>query len=156
MELDTVFGIPAHPLFAHAAVVLVPLAAVAAVVAVAVRSWRAWLVPVAFVLAGAGAVSTALVQESGEPLEERIEDTRGDTHLLEEHTEEGEQVLPFAAGFAVLLGGWVAAERVDKAKAALVPVVVLSLLAGTAAVVQVTRVGHSGAKAAWDDVLQED
>ena len=70
MELDTLFGLPAHPLIVHAVVVLVPLAAIGGI-AIALSAWvRAhigWLV-VAFAVAGV--VLVPLATGSGEALEE--------------------------------------------------------------------------------------
>ncbi len=51
MEFDELFGIPAHPLLVHAAVVLLPLAAVAIVIVAAVPRARRHYAPIALVLA---------------------------------------------------------------------------------------------------------
>ena len=40
MEIENLFGLPAHPLIVHGAVVLVPLAAIGTILIVASRSLR--------------------------------------------------------------------------------------------------------------------
>ena len=49
MSIDNLFGLPAHPLVVHAAVVLLPMAAIATVVVAAVPRWRRPYAPLAFV-----------------------------------------------------------------------------------------------------------
>ena len=69
---EEVFGIPAHPLLVHAAVVFVPLqilAAFAYALVPFVRHYIAWLVAGLAALAPATAL---LAQESGEAFQERL------------------------------------------------------------------------------------
>jgi hypothetical protein len=120
--------------------------------------WRRILAPVALGVAAIAVVGTYLVQESGPALEEHVEDAGRRSELLEEHTEMGEDLLPFVIGFLVLAGAATAVvlakgDGADRYKAAVVPLAVLTLLAGAASTVQVVRIGHSGAKAAWDDTV---
>ncbi len=154
MEIDEIFGLPAHPLLVHAAVVLVPLAALG-LLAVALRSsWRRTFGPLLVVMAFGALVSTGLAQGSGEQLERRVEETK----LVEAHTDEGERVLPWAVAVFVLAVGAVAAGPLAKRVPALesrafgVGLVALSVVASAGAVFTVVEVGHSGAKAAWDDL----
>ena len=65
MSLDNLFGLPAHPLVVHAAVVLLPIAAIATVVVAAVPRWRRPYALLAFVVALAAAGAIWLAQESG-------------------------------------------------------------------------------------------
>src|SRR5689334_10742605 len=97
MELEELFGLPAHPIVVHAAVVLLPLAALGTLVCAAVPRWRRAYAPIALVLALVALGAVWLAQGSGEALEERVEETQ----LVEAHTEQGERVLPWAAGLAV-------------------------------------------------------
>ena len=97
MELDNIFGVPAHPLIVHAVVVLVPLAALGALACVFspwVRRRYGWLVAAFAVL---DIVLVPLATGSGESLEERVPETA----LVEKHTEMGEQLLPWVIGLAV-------------------------------------------------------
>jgi hypothetical protein len=139
----------------HAAVVLLPLAAVATIVVALVPRARRHYAPVAFGLALAATVAVGLAQGSGEELEDRVDETA----LVEAHTEKGEQVLPWAVLTLLVSGAVVAAGPLqrrfgDKVKPAVVTGVLTAgaLVAGIGATVTVIDVGHSGAKATWNDV----
>jgi len=159
MELDTLFGLPAHPLIVHAVVVLVPLAAVGGI-AIAVSGWvRAhigWLV-VAFALLSV--VLIPLATGSGEALEKDTEESA----LLEKHTEMGEQLLPWVVALAVgTLVVMLLARAVSRlpdgsappawaSRGVVIAIAVLTVVAATGTLVQVARIGHSGAKATWTE-----
>lgn len=97
LEVDHVFGLPAHPLLVHGAVVLVPLAAIAFLVAGARDSWRrAYYLPVT-IGAVAGGVFAFLARESGEPLSESV---RRAGARVGEHPEQGDTAFFFAMLFA--------------------------------------------------------
>ena len=150
MELDTIFGLPAHPLLVHIPVMLIPLTTIAVLAALVVVRWRRWLAVIALGLGVVALAGTYLVQESGDPLEERVEDNRPESDLIEEHTHMGDELLPFVGVFVVLLAGAAWAARDGRRLAA--PLAALALLGGAASTVEVVRIGHSGAKAAWEDV----
>jgi hypothetical protein len=157
VDLSELFGLPAHPLVVHAAVVLLPLAAIATVVCAALPRARRFYAPVALGLALFATLAVGLAQSSGEELEEQVDET----HLVEEHTEQGEQVLPWAIAVAVAAAAVTAIPLLDRRRPALrgrgvtAAVVVVSLAAGIGATWTVIDVGHSGAKATWDDVSSE-
>lgn len=158
MEIEELFGLPAHPLVVHAAVVLLPLAALAALVCAAVPRARRGYGPVALGLALVATVAVGLAQGSGEELEEQVEETE----LVEEHTDQGERVLPWAiavtVGAAAVTGAPALARRRPSLPARTITagVLALTLVAGAGATWTVTEVGHSGARATWDDVGDED
>ena len=108
MSIDNLFGLPAHPLVVHAAVVLLPIAAIATVVVAAVPRWRRPYALLAFGVSLAAAGAIWLAQESGESLEERVTETA----LVERHTELAEQVLPWAIAVVVVAGAVVARRPV--------------------------------------------
>ena len=164
--LDTIGGIPLHPLIVHAVVVLVPLASLLlllAAVSPRIRHWAGLLTPI---LATLALVSVPLATESGESLERRVEESPA----LEEHTELGDSLLYFVILVAVLAWAlWFLDRRARAAvssapvgadgtapaaprSALLTAVIVLSVLAVVATTVQVVRIGHSGASASWSDV----
>ncbi len=164
--LDTIGGIPLHPLIVHAVVVLVPLASLLlllAAVSPRIRHWAGLLTPV---LATLALVSVPLATESGESLERRVEETPA----LEEHTELGDSLLYFVLVVAILAWAlWFLDRRARAAvagaqvgadgtrpttprSALLTAVIVLSVLAVVATTVQVVRIGHSGAEASWSKV----
>jgi hypothetical protein len=83
MELNDLFGIPAHPLVVHAAVVLLPIAAIGTVIVAAVPQARRHYAPVVFGVALLATIAVGLAQQSGESLEQRVTENA----LVEEHTE---------------------------------------------------------------------
>ena len=164
--LDTIGGIPLHPLIVHAVVVLVPLASLlllAAAVSPRVRHWAGLLTPI---LATLTLLMVPLATESGESLERRVEESPA----LEEHTELGDSLLYFVLLVAILAWAlWFLDRRAQAAvagapagadgtrptpprSALLTAVIVLSVIAVVATTVQVVRIGHSGASASWSDV----
>jgi hypothetical protein len=158
MEISELFGLPAHPLVVHAAVVLLPLAALATLVSAAVPRLRAHYAPAALAVALAATLAVGLAQGSGEELEERVDETE----LVEEHTEQGETVLPWAIAVSVAAAATTAAPLITRrrptmsARALTTALVLVAAITGTGAVWTVTEVGHSGAKATWDDVGSDE
>jgi len=157
VEIEELFGLPAHPLVVHAAVVLLPLAAVATVTCALVPRARRAYAPVALGLALAATLAVGLAQGSGEELEEHVDETP----LVEAHTSEGERVLPWAGAVVVAAAAVTAAPHVARRRPALSGrtvtgvVVALAVVAGAGATWWVVDVGHSGAKATWQDVSEE-
>ncbi|MGH9084533.1 MAG: DUF2231 domain-containing protein [Acidimicrobiales bacterium] len=158
MEIAELFGLPAHPLVVHAAVVLLPLAAIATLVCAAVPRARRHYAPVALGVALVATVAVGLAQGSGEELEDQVDETE----LVEEHTEQGERVLPWAIAVTVAAAAVTAIPVLVRrrptlpARTVTAAVVAVSLLAGAGATWSVVDVGHSGAKATWDEVGDED
>ncbi|SDQ07943.1 DUF2231 domain-containing protein [Quadrisphaera sp. DSM 44207] len=145
--VDTVAGLPGHPLLVHSVVGGVPLMSlVTLAVAVAVarpggrsRAAAAWLV----VLANAGLlVAAQLTVLAGRSLQARL----GGPQVAAEHAELGARVPLFVAG--VLLASLVTAVGARRPGLARLGVV-LSVLAGVLAVWWVVRTGHSGASSVW-------
>jgi hypothetical protein len=169
--VDELFGLPAHPLVVHAAVVLVPLAAIGVVVIAFWPAARARLGVAVVVIAAVGTLFAYLAVESGGYLEEQVKETE----QVEEHAKLGDSGL--ASAVAVLLGavavtGFGLYERRrsttsepadsssdETARGADRKLVYLRTGVGVVAVVlvslgtlQIARIGHSGAKATWEDV----
>ncbi len=154
MEIDSLFGLPAHPLIVHAAVVLLPIAAIALIVVAAIPRARKPYAPIVLGLALVATIAVGLAQQSGESLKGDVKETE----LVEEHAEQGETVLPWAIALTVV-SALVAAEpyarkRFDKLSPRVVTAVLVgaSLIVGIGATVTVIDVGHSGAKSVWDNV----
>ena len=158
MEIKELFGLPAHPLVVHAAVVLLPLAAILTIVCAAMPRARRHYAPVALGLAVVATLAVGLAQGSGEELEEQVDETE----LVEEHTEHGELVLPWAIAVTVAAAAVAAVPLVERrrptmpARTVTAVVIAVSLVAGAGATWTVVDVGHSGAKATWDDVGDGD
>lgn len=162
--MDTLFGLPGHPLLAHVAVTAIPIAAMLTVV-IAVFPRVPALVKIT--TAALGAVALAVVpfmQSSGQALEHKV----AETPAVERHTEMGETLLPWVIGlFAVIIviliaDRWLRRPQSNGSGAASVPRrrtttgrVVTAAVAITAAavaagtLVQTVRIGHSGAQATW-------
>lgn len=147
--LDTVFGVPIHPLIVHATSVVVPTAALAVLLYAVWPRFRRWAGWGPLALAVLSVVLAPLSTSSGEELEERVRET----NLLEEHAELGEMliwwVIPLAVVAAVLLW-WHRGQR-DTRSGMAVLMIVVSLVAAAGTLVQVVLIGHSGAEAAWSD-----
>ena len=80
--LDTVLGLPVHPLIVHATVVVVPTAALAVALYAVWPRFRAWARWGPLALALAAVVLTPLSTSSGESLEHRV----GGSAAIEEHS----------------------------------------------------------------------
>ena len=148
---DLVAGLPMHPLVVHVAVVILPLSALALIALVLVPRLRrplGWLT-----LAGlaVGAVAAFVAKESGEALAERV-------GLPTEHADYG-NVLPLLAVVLLLVAAaWFLLQRRDAAReggqsvgTTITGIVAIVLALATTGLTVV--VGHTGATAAWSDVV---
>ncbi|MEU5599672.1 DUF2231 domain-containing protein [Streptomyces sp. NPDC020298] len=159
--MSLVNGLPAHVLLVHVVVVLVPLTALALVAcAVWPRAARR-LGPLLPLLALVSLVSVPLTTQAGEWLERHVDSDA----LVRRHAELGDGLLPWVLGLFVLATVvWWAARRpapttdttpTDTGRWSALPVriavTVLSLAVAAGAVIDVYRIGDSGAKAAWHD-----
>lgn len=154
---STIFGLPLHPLIVHATVVFVPLAVIAVAAAVLVPRFRRWAGPLPAALSLVALVLTPLSTSSGENLEHSMPHNR----LIEQHAELGDQLIPFTiALFALAAAYWwldrrraaaggPGAKTRDRMRVVTALVGALAVLAAVGTGVQVARIGHSGAKAAW-------
>ncbi|MGO4422943.1 DUF2231 domain-containing protein [Streptomyces sp. MCAF7] len=164
MSLTVVNGLPAHVLFVHFVIVLVPLSALAVVVGAIWPSAARRMGVVLPLLALVTLVSVPVATQAGEWLEEHVDSNA----LVRRHAELGDGLLPWAAGLFVLATAvWWTTRRSTSAEAApgertraatprsalvvRVAAVVLSVGVAAGAVVDVYRIGDSGAKAAWHD-----
>jgi uncharacterized membrane protein len=95
-----VAGLPLHPLVVHAVVVLLPLAALGAILLAAGPVWRRRFGVPLLLLAVAGVGAVPVATWSGEQLQAALP---GPNPLILEHQARGDTLLPFAAGFLVLL-----------------------------------------------------
>jgi len=163
--MTSILGLPAHPLFAHIPVVLIPLAAIGAVAMLwpSVRDRLGWVVVGLVFVAG---IFTQLAITSGQNLEEYVAETK----LVRDHVKMGESLRPWVLlMFLALLGVMVvahfarraattdgsepspaAAKTRDRLKYAGIAAMVLSLLFSAVATFSIFRIGHSGSKAVWD------
>ena len=157
--LDSLFGLPAHPLVVHLAVVLIPLAAVGTLVIAfwgAARRRIGWII---VALAFVAFVGCFLAKESGEALQESVRHTEAvDAHV---EMADGGTV----AGFAVFVGAagimvvdLIVGRRTARKQSALplqkqAPMIVgvLAVLLALFGSIRIIQIGHSGAKATWEN-----
>lgn len=145
---DTVLGLPVHVLVVHAVVVGLPLTAlVTAVVAFmpTLRLRLAW--PVAVADAGMVAL-TFVARESGEQLQQRL-----GGQVAQEHAALGRNLiwfalLVFAAAVAVAL------TRGSRRPGRSTVAGAVGVVAAVLAIWWTVRVGHSGAQAVWQGIVQ--
>ncbi|SCE78716.1 DUF2231 domain-containing protein [Micromonospora mirobrigensis] len=151
---DTVNGLPVHPLVVHAVVVLLPLAALG-VLALGLRpAWRGRFGVLVVVIAALATAAIPVATQSGESLEHRVGDPG-------RHAELGDTLLWFALPLLVVAVGLVLLHRratrtgtdrpASGSTALNVVAAVLAVVVAAANLVQVYRVGESGAKAVWGD-----
>ncbi|WP_255950586.1 DUF2231 domain-containing protein [Streptomyces odontomachi] len=158
MSLTVVNGLPAHVLFVHFVIVLVPLSALALVVCSVWPQAARRLGLVLPALALVALASVPVTTHAGEWLEEHV----GSSAQVRRHAELGDGLLPWALGLFVLaVAVWwtagrsarTAGEPTGAGWAGTMPVrvaaIVLSLVVAVGSVVDIYRIGDSGAKAAW-------
>ena len=151
--MSTFNGLPAHVLFVHFIVVLAPLTAILAILCALWPAARQRLVWLVLALSLVVTVLTPLTTEAGEWLEDRV----GRSPLVHAHTELGDTMIYFALALlvaAVLLTViHVSAARARPVSTVLTTLVaVFVVVAGVATIVQVYRIGDSGAKATWGQI----
>jgi Predicted membrane protein (DUF2231) len=161
--VTSIFGLPAHPLFAHIPVVLIPLAALGAVLMLwpKLRDKIGWLVVGIVFFAG---ICTQLAISSGQSLKEYVKETQ----LMREHTHLGENIRPWVLlMFLALLGVMVVAHvgrqasdaadepsdapgGRDRLRVVAIGLAAASIVFSGMATYWIYRIGHSGSKAVWE------
>ena len=162
LNISRIFGLPAHPLFVHLPVVLIPLTGIGAIAmaaSVRVRARYGWLVLAVGVVAG---LSTQLAIESGQALRHSVPQSAA----LRRHVHIASSIRPlilllFLLALAVMLidrrarGEW-PFVRLSGTHATPAPVrvgaAVLTVLVAIGANARLFQIGDSGAKATWERV----
>lgn len=162
--MDTISGIPAHPLLVHIPVVLVPLAALIVIVIVIRPALMRSFGIVVAVLSGVGFLGALFAASTGEALEDQRREA-GETiaGTLKDHVEMGDTAQWIVGVFFLLTLAWVlfawwrrragddrAAAVTRSPKQIALVLAVLAVLSGAAATYSVTVTGHSGAKSVWE------
>jgi uncharacterized membrane protein len=159
MEIDELFGLPAHPLLVHLPVVLVPIAALLAVVFAFRPAWLDRFGWGLVAVSGVGALGAILAAGSGEALEETVKETAA----LEEHAEMGEvaqtvAIIFFCVVLAVVVLRYFAKRNSGSAKvwtlisskAGAIMIAAALVVSAAAATYTIVEAGHQGAKATWE------
>lgn len=145
--LDSVLGLPLHPLVVHAVVVLLPLAAVGVIVLALVPKWRRTFTPLVLGALVVAAVSAVVATVSGNALAERV-------GLPAEHQRYGTLLAIGAAVLLVVAGSWLLwtrrAERRDSRQKVLGWI---SAALSVGVLVLTVLTGHSGSVSVWGGVV---
>lgn len=169
--MDSLLGLPAHPLIVHIPVAMLPLAALGVLVMLLRHSWYERYRWAVLAVGAIGTFGAILATASGEDLEHTIGRVEGReaVRAIHEHAEAGELARTLAIVFFVALAAWVVVpwflDRRAKvssvgaaANAGSMPrwlrPVLMALVAVTAVASMITIVnaGHSGASEAWKDL----
>lgn len=153
-SVSTINGLPAHVLLVHFIVVLAPLTALLALMCAVWPAARRRLVWLVLALAALTTVLTPLTTEAGEWLEHHL----ASTPAIERHAELGDSMLFFSAALlvAALLLAFLhvrAARERAVGRAVTIVASVVVVVASVATMVQVYRIGDSGAQSAWADAV---
>ncbi|MCX6470465.1 MAG: hypothetical protein NTW76_14280 [Corynebacteriales bacterium] len=157
--MDTINGIPAHPLFVHLTVVAIPLAAILGILAVVWPAARRKIGIIAPVVGLVAVIMTPLTTSAGESLEKKV----GPNQYLADHTELGDKMIivvaplfVFIVVFWALNNDWIMGKVASKVSIPARAVTMSSVAAAVivvgfaiAAIVMVYLVGESGARSVW-------
>jgi len=161
MELEKLFGLPAHPLLVHLPVVLVPVAGLIAILFAFKPAWLDrfgwWLVG----LTGVGMLGAIMAAGSGEGLES-LQSGEAETAAREDHFELGELARTLSIVFFIVVLAVVAIRYYAKkkgadagalkfvgSKAGAIVAAVVLVLSAAGATYTMAKAGHQGAKLAW-------
>lgn len=160
-SLDTITGIPAHPLIVHFSLVAIPLAAILVLLFVVKPSWRDMLSYFMVAMGGAIGIGVVLAASSGESLEERVDESS----LLDTHAELGDQLQIIGVIFGIsliVLGVYhlltsrnIIQFGAERSRQLLIGFMVIALVTSGIAVTWDVRTGHSGAKSVWSELEGE-
>jgi len=163
VELEKIFGLPAHPLLVHAPVILIPLCAIGAIWIAISPTWRHRIGWIVLVLAGGAVGASQLAAGSGEALQDAMDK---DTALVERHADLGDTFVWFALVFFLAVLALMAWDTMQRRKAAAageepdlhelgrsgiaIALAVLVIVTAVGASFRVYQVGHSGAESVWE------
>jgi uncharacterized membrane protein len=153
--LTTIAGLPAHVLLVHALVVLAPLTAVLEILCALWPAARRRLVWLVLAFAVVTTALTPITTEAGEWLYDREGHHRD---ILNTHADRGGWLIYFSIAMLVV-AVILALVHLRESRSATpavkinVAVAILAIAVGAASIVQVVRIGDSGARAVWANEL---
>ena len=155
MTLTTISGLPAHVLLVHALVVLVPLTALLEILCAFWPAARRRLVWLVLAFAAVTTVLTPITANAGGWL---YDQERHHRDILNTHAERGSWLIYFSIALLVVavvlaLLHWREVRAAKSRFAVSVLVAVLAIVVGLASIVQVVRIGDSGAQSVWGNEL---
>lgn len=169
IRLTTIYGgLPAHPLFVHVPVVLIPVTIIAALVCMVRTDWFARY-GIALALVSIAAMSSIFItMQAGGALNAALHLTGRAAHLISQHSQAAHILAFVYVGFTAILIVTFASQRISGGRDTGLAIVdgllapraiftalrVLLVLLALGAAVMVFRVGDLGAKAVWQGRLQ--
>lgn len=151
----TVFGLPLHPLIVHATVVVVPTAALAVLLATFWPKFGRWVSWGPLAAAALAVILVPITTSSGESLQSALPPSE----LIKTHTELADGLLPWVIVLLVGAAGgyWprIVARRPswrDLPRWLALVMMVLVVVGAVGTLVEVVRIGHTGATAAWSGI----
>ncbi len=155
MTLTTISGLPAHALLVHAVVVLAPLTALLEILCALWPAARRRLVWLVLAFAVITAALTPITANAGEWLYDQEHRHRD---ILNTHAERGGLMIYFSIALLVVavvvaLVHWREVRAAAPGLAVTVLLAVVAIVVGAAAIVQVVRIGDSGAQSVWGNEL---
>jgi len=150
--MDLILGLPLHPLIIHAVAILVPLSALGVIFLLVFPRFVPNYAPLVLGLLIASTVAGFIAENSGQALSNRV-GYPGD------HGQQGERIAKLILLFTLLYITWFVIYRKSiqfKSADKLLKntLSVLLLLAAIASTTLTFIVGHSGAKASWEDRIK--
>ena len=173
--MDSINGLPTHPLIVHIPVAMLPLAFLGVAVMCIKRAWYERYRWAVLVVGGIGTLGAILAASTGESLESEVRRTEGAAAIREihDHAEAGDLARTVAIVFFVVLAAWVLVpwyldRRRERQEASSGDVdrahggrdVIRTVLMVTTAVLAVMsmatiyRAGHSGATSVWHEQIE--
>jgi hypothetical protein len=151
MTLTTISGLPAHVLLVHGLVVLAPLTALLEILCALLPAARRHLVWLVLALAAVTTLLTPITASAGEWFYDQQHHPRD---ILNTHADRGNTMIYFSVALLVVavLLALLHRREVRAATpnlAVKVAVAVIAIVVGLASIVQVVRIGDSGARAVW-------
>ncbi|HEX4391564.1 MAG TPA: DUF2231 domain-containing protein [Mycobacterium sp.] len=155
LTLTTISGLPAHVLLVHALVVLAPLTALLEILSALWPAARRRLVWLVLAFAAVTTVLTPITANAGEWLYDREHHHRD---ILNTHAGRGGWMIYFSIAMLVVAAAfalvhWREGRSVKPGMRTNLAVAVLAIAVGAASIVQVVRIGDSGAQSVWGNEL---
>jgi uncharacterized membrane protein len=155
LTLTTIAGLPAHVLLVHAMVVLAPLTALLEILCALWSGARRRLVWLVLAFAVVTTVLTPVTTSAGGWLYDRESHHRD---ILNTHANRGGWMIYFSIAMLVValvvaLVHWRESRSAKPGTGTNVVVAILAIAVGAASIVQVVRIGDSGARSVWANEL---
>lgn len=154
--METIFDLPAHPLFVHLPIVLLPIAALGALALLLRPGWRIRGTPALVAVTAVASISALLAAQSGDKLNDALRDRIGD--LAADHKALGETTVWLAFAFFAGTLAIMALHRLPQFRSQTqlhTFVLIATSTLGLLATVWMIRTGHEGASIVWDGVIPE-